>query len=93
MCAAISFQAVLHHHAILGTYNTAQIITLGPYNTRQIIAFLDALHAVVQDRPEQPRFVVNRDKVSTVQLWSKVGTTSITISQLFPAPFQTRGGK
>ncbi|RXN12035.1 insertion element IS630 putative 39 kDa -like protein [Labeo rohita] len=44
LCAAISVQGDLHHHA-----------TLGPYNTGQIIAFLDALHAVVQDRPEQPR--------------------------------------
>ncbi|KAF0023074.1 hypothetical protein F2P81_023704 [Scophthalmus maximus] len=43
LCAAISVQGVLHLHA-----------TIGPYNTGQIIAFLDALHAVVQDRPEQP---------------------------------------
>ncbi|KAI2664128.1 Movement protein [Labeo rohita] len=35
LCAAISVQGVLHHHA-----------TLGPYNTGQIIAILDALHAV-----------------------------------------------
>ncbi|XDV47331.1 hypothetical protein PO909_016999 [Leuciscus waleckii] len=53
LCAAISVQRVLHHHA-----------TLGPYNTGQIIAFVDALHAVVQDRPEQPRFVVIWDNVS-----------------------------
>ncbi len=53
LCAAISVQGVLHHHA-----------TLGPYNTGQIIAFLDALHAVVQDRPQQPRFVVIWDNVS-----------------------------
>ncbi|KAF0032006.1 hypothetical protein F2P81_016561 [Scophthalmus maximus] len=46
LCSAISVQGVLHHHA-----------TIGPYNTGQIIAFLDALHAVVQDRPEQPRNV------------------------------------
>ncbi len=53
LCAAISVQGVLHHHA-----------TLGPYNTGQIIAFLDALHAVVQDRPQQPRFVFIWDNVS-----------------------------
>ncbi len=53
LCAAISVQGVLHNHA-----------TLGPYNTGQIIAFLDALHAVVQDRPQQPRFVVIWDNVS-----------------------------
>ncbi len=53
LCAAISVQGVLHHHA-----------TLGPYNTGQIIAFLDALHAVVQDRPQQPRFIVIWDNVS-----------------------------
>ncbi len=45
-------QGVLHHHA-----------TLVPYNTEQIIAFLDAIHAVVQDRPQQPRFVVIWDNV------------------------------
>ncbi|XP_073704232.1 uncharacterized protein [Garra rufa] len=53
LCAAISVQGVLHHHA-----------TLGPFNTEQIIAFLDALHAVVQERPEQPRFVIIWDNVS-----------------------------
>ncbi|KAI5100952.1 hypothetical protein C0J45_9938 [Silurus meridionalis] len=44
LCSAISVQGVLHHLA-----------TLGPYNTGQIIVFLDALHAVVQDKPQQPR--------------------------------------
>ncbi|XP_027008009.2 uncharacterized protein LOC113646166 [Tachysurus fulvidraco] len=53
LCAAISVQGVLHHHA-----------TLGPYNTGQIIVFLDALHAVVQDKLQQPRFVVIWDNVS-----------------------------
>ncbi len=52
LCAAISVQGVLHHHA-----------TLVPYNTGQIIAFLDAIHAVVQDRPQQPGFVVIWDNV------------------------------
>ncbi|XP_057190577.1 uncharacterized protein LOC130554746 [Triplophysa rosa] len=51
--AAIIVQGVLHHHA-----------TLDPYNTGQIIAFLDALDAVVQDRPQQPLFVVIWDNVS-----------------------------
>ncbi|KAM4581429.1 uncharacterized protein PAE49_005983 isoform 1-T1 [Odontesthes bonariensis] len=54
MCAAISLQGLLHHHA-----------KLGPYNTQHIITFLDTLHdAVVQNRPEQPRFVVVWDNVS-----------------------------
>ncbi len=54
LCAAISLQGLLHHHAELGSYNT-----------QHIIIFLDALHdAVVQDRPEQPRFVVVWDNVS-----------------------------
>ena len=48
LCAAISLQGLLHHQA-----------KLGPFNTEHIIQFLDALHdAAVQDRPEQPRFVV-----------------------------------
>ena len=54
LCPAISLQGVVHHHA-----------TLGPYNTTHIIRFLDALHnTVVQDGPEQPRFVVIWDNVS-----------------------------
>jgi hypothetical protein len=54
LCAAISLQGVLHHHG-----------TLGPYNNANIIIVLDALHnAVVQDGPEQPRFVVIWDNVS-----------------------------
>ncbi|KAI7790207.1 hypothetical protein IRJ41_018225 [Triplophysa rosa] len=54
LCAAISLQGLLHHHA-----------KLGPYNTQHILTFLDALHdAVVQYRLEQPRFVVVWDYVS-----------------------------
>ncbi len=54
MCAVISLRGLLHHHA-----------KLGPYNTQHILTFLDALHdAVVQDRSEQPRFVVVWDNVS-----------------------------
>ncbi|XP_049912445.1 coiled-coil-helix-coiled-coil-helix domain-containing protein 7 isoform X3 [Epinephelus moara] len=54
LCAAISLRGLLQHHA-----------KLGPYNAQHIITFLDALHdAVVQDRPEQPRFVVVWDNVS-----------------------------
>lgn len=54
LCAAISLRGLLYHHA-----------KLGPYNTEHIITFLDALHdAAVQDRPEQPRFVVVWDNVS-----------------------------
>ncbi len=54
MCAAISLQGLLHNHAKLGLYNMQHILT-----------FLDALHdAVVQDRSEQPRFVVVLDNIS-----------------------------
>lgn len=54
MCAAVSLRGLLHHHA-----------KRGPYNVQHIITFLDALHdAVVQDRPEQPRFVVVWENVS-----------------------------
>jgi hypothetical protein len=56
MCAAISQNGILHHHAILGPYNTAHIIT-----------FLDTLHnrLIPNDQgPEQPRYVINRDNVS-----------------------------
>ncbi len=79
LCAAISVQGVLHNHA-----------TLGPYNTGQIIAFLDALHAVVQDRPQQPRFVVIWDNVSFHQACQRLhllcaacftGPTTICIPQ------------
>lgn len=53
-CATVSFRGLLYHHA-----------KLGPYNTQHIISFLDALHNIaVQDRPEQPRFVVVWDNVS-----------------------------
>lgn len=56
MCAAISQNGVLHHHAILGPYNTAHIIT-----------FLDTLHnrLIPNDQgPEQPRYVIIWDNVS-----------------------------
>ncbi len=46
MCAAISQNGVVHHHA-----------TLGPYNTAHIITFLDTLHDMLTNvqRPEQTR--------------------------------------
>jgi hypothetical protein len=56
MCAAISKNSVLHHHAILGPYNTAHIIT-----------FDDTLHnrLIPNDQgPEQPRYVIIWDNVS-----------------------------
>ncbi|KAI2665826.1 Insertion element IS630 uncharacterized 39 kDa protein [Labeo rohita] len=64
LCAAISLPGLLHHHA-----------KLGPYNSQHILTFLDALHnIVVQNRPDQPRFVVIWDNVSfhraaLVQAW------------------------
>ncbi len=64
LCATISLRGLLHHHA-----------KLGPYNSQHILTFLDALHnIVVQNRPDQPRFVVIWDNVSfhraaLVQAW------------------------
>lgn len=58
MCAAITHHGVIHHHA-----------TLGPYNTAHLITFLDTLHNTLippdqVDGPEQLRYVVIWDKVS-----------------------------
>ncbi|KAL3970331.1 TELO2-interacting protein 1 [Sarotherodon galilaeus] len=54
MCAAISQNGVVHHHA-----------TIGPYNTAHIIAFLDTLHDMLTvQRPEQTRYVIVWDNVS-----------------------------
>ncbi|XP_031688651.1 uncharacterized protein LOC109897194 [Oncorhynchus kisutch] len=55
---AISQQGVLYHHA-----------NLGPYNTALLITFLDTLHGIhipTEQRggPEQPRYVVICDNVS-----------------------------
>ncbi|XP_039616998.1 insertion element IS630 uncharacterized 39 kDa protein-like [Polypterus senegalus] len=64
LCAAISLRGLLHHYA-----------KLGPYNSQHILTFLDALHnIVVQNRADQPRFVVIWDNVSfhraaLVQAW------------------------
>ncbi|XP_019204884.1 uncharacterized protein LOC109196108 [Oreochromis niloticus] len=53
MCAAISQNGVVHHHA-----------TIGPYNTAHIIAFLDTLHDMLTvQRPEQTRYVIIWDNV------------------------------
>jgi len=58
MCAAITHHGVIHHHA-----------TLGPYNTAHLITFLDTLHNTLippdqVDGPEQLRYVVIWDNVS-----------------------------
>eukprot|EP00063_Salmo_salar_P045229 XP_014020064.1 PREDICTED: uncharacterized protein LOC106581979 [Salmo salar] len=58
MCAAVSQQGILHHHA-----------NLGPYNTALLITFLDTLHGILipaeqRGGPEQPRYVVIWDNVS-----------------------------
>ncbi|XP_044049674.1 uncharacterized protein LOC122875034 [Siniperca chuatsi] len=55
LCAAISQNGVVHHHA-----------TLGPYNTAHIITFLDTLHDMLTNvqRPEQTRYVITWDNVS-----------------------------
>ncbi|XP_047672452.1 uncharacterized protein LOC113649674 isoform X2 [Tachysurus fulvidraco] len=54
MCAAISQNGVVHHHA-----------TIGPYNTAHIIAFLDTLHDMLTvQRPEHTRYVIIWDNVS-----------------------------
>ncbi|XP_053340407.1 uncharacterized protein LOC128534595 isoform X2 [Clarias gariepinus] len=55
MCAAMSQNGVVHHHAILGPYNTAHIIT-----------FLDTLYHTLTNvqRAEQMRYVIIWDNVS-----------------------------
>ncbi len=58
MCAAITHHGVIHHHA-----------TLGPYNTAHLITFLDTLHNTLippdqVDGPEQLRYIVIWDNVS-----------------------------
>ncbi|KAF0039328.1 hypothetical protein F2P81_007563 [Scophthalmus maximus] len=58
MCAAITHHGVIHHHA-----------TLGPYNTAHLITFLDTRHNTLIppdqiDGPEQLRYVVIWDNVS-----------------------------
>ncbi|XP_060762799.1 uncharacterized protein LOC132872186 [Neoarius graeffei] len=56
MCAALTQNGVLHHHA-----------TLGPYNTGHILTFLDNIHDILapkEENPEQARFVVIWDNVS-----------------------------
>ena len=58
LCAAINHHGILHHHSILGPYNTARLLT-----------FLDTLHNTVippdqPDNAEQPRYVVIWDNVS-----------------------------
>ncbi|XP_077089770.1 uncharacterized protein LOC143741212 [Siphateles boraxobius] len=64
LCAAISLRGLLHYHA-----------KLGPYNSQHVITFLHAFYnIVVQNRPDQLRFVVVWDNVSfhrtaLVQAW------------------------
>ncbi|XP_015807069.2 insertion element IS630 uncharacterized 39 kDa protein-like [Nothobranchius furzeri] len=58
MCAALGYHGIIHHHA-----------TLGPYNSAHLITFLDTLHNTLippdqVDGPEQPRYVVIRDNAS-----------------------------
>ncbi|KAJ8332377.1 hypothetical protein SKAU_G00425500, partial [Synaphobranchus kaupii] len=58
LCAAINHHGILHHHSILGLYNTARLLT-----------FLDTLHSILIppdqiDDAEQPRYIVIWDNVS-----------------------------
>ncbi|KAJ8373224.1 hypothetical protein AAFF_G00267160, partial [Aldrovandia affinis] len=57
MCAAIGHRGVIHHHAQLGPYNTARLLT-----------FLDALNNIFippqEEGPEQPNYIVIWDNVS-----------------------------
>lgn len=72
MCAAISQNGVVHHHA-----------TLGPYNTAHIITFLDTLHDILTNvQPEQTRYVNTTMLVSIGLLWSATGL-QITHSSLY----------
>ncbi len=49
MCAAITHHGIIHHHA-----------TLGPYNTAHLITFLDTLHntLIPPDQVEAKRILV-----------------------------------
>eukprot|EP00063_Salmo_salar_P061727 XP_014036562.1 PREDICTED: uncharacterized protein LOC106590264 [Salmo salar] len=84
MCAAISQNGVLHHHAILGPYNTAPIIT-----------FLDILHnrRIPNDQgPEQPRYViiwdnVNFHRAAVVRNWFTGHPVFIALKLLPYSPF------
>ncbi|XP_048855527.1 uncharacterized protein LOC125723169 isoform X9 [Brienomyrus brachyistius] len=55
LCAAITQNGVLHHHA-----------NLGPYNANLILAFLDRLHEIVTalHKVDQMRYIVVWDNVS-----------------------------
>ncbi|XP_062322268.1 uncharacterized protein LOC134023930 [Osmerus eperlanus] len=58
LCAAINHNGILHHHSIIG-----------PYNTARLLIFLDTLHntLIPPDQivhAEQPRYVVIWDNVS-----------------------------
>ena len=55
LCAAITQNGVLHHHA-----------NLGPYNANLILAFLDRLHEIVTalNQVDQMRYIVVWDNVS-----------------------------
>ena len=73
MCVAISQNGVLHHHAILGPFNTAHMIT-----------FLDNLHnSLIPDvqGPELPRYVIIWDNVSFH--WAAVVRSCFTDHPLF----------
>ncbi len=71
MCAAISKNGVVHHHA-----------TLGPYNTAHIITFLDTLHDMLTNvqRPDTSSY--GTMLVSIGLLWSATGL-QITHSLLY----------
>ncbi|KAK0134924.1 hypothetical protein N1851_029266 [Merluccius polli] len=56
MCASISKNGVLQHHAILGPYNTAHITFLDNLHNRLLIPN--------NHGPEQPRYVIIWDNVS-----------------------------
>lgn len=58
MCAAISQNGVIHHHATFGPYNSAHIITsLNTLHNRLILNYQG-------NGPEQSRFVVVWDNAS-----------------------------
>nr|XP_055076382.1 uncharacterized protein LOC129455639 [Misgurnus anguillicaudatus] len=74
MCAAISQNGVVHHHA-----------TIGPYNTAHIIAFLDTLHDLLTvQRPEHTRYVIIWDNSSPFSFTMSSSSSFITSSSSLP---------
>ncbi|KAJ8342595.1 hypothetical protein SKAU_G00325230 [Synaphobranchus kaupii] len=90
MYAAVSQQGVLHHHA-----------NLGPYNTARLITFLDTLHGILipaeqRGGPEQPRvkppgepecqFFLNRKLFPSVKIQAVCDRTGKSLNVILGSP-------